>query len=150
MKKNEVPGHMIKMFGSYLQDRHVTVDFNGLSAGKRTSQDCVQGSKCGSGLFILVANDLLQKLTFEDGVFSFAFSDDFLLIIRGKTTEELKEKANKVLEMVFQWGTSMQLAFNPFKTQAMLFHQTSRVNWPEISMILFYKEMILSSTWVYF
>lgn len=131
LKNLECPKNIYRLLLSYIQDRVVSLDFADSSASKTMSKGCIQGSACGPMLWNIILNDLL-RLSLPHSAHIQAFADDVLLIVQGRSKEDVQATATTCLRAIHDWGVSVKLAFAPEKTQAISF--TAKTKAAEVFM----------------
>ena len=84
--------------------------------------------KCGfpqggvlSAKFWTIAFEGACKIVNSRGMFGQIFADDSGTLIGGKDIPTMYRKANLVLKLLSEWGSSIGLKFNPKKTEVVLF-----------------------------
>ena len=120
LRQTSCPRNLFNVLLSYHQDRRVTINVGESSATKTTSKGCVQGSVCGPTFWNLIADDLLS-IRMPDGCHIQAFADDVMLLVSGKTADDVKTKTTNALDVIFSWGKQAKLTFSAAKTQAIAF-----------------------------
>ncbi|GBM82383.1 Retrovirus-related Pol polyprotein from type-1 retrotransposable element R1 [Araneus ventricosus] len=74
-----------------------------------------QGSCSGPFYWNLVLDTALD-VDLPEGCFLQAFADDLVLVIKGRTKEEIEEKGTLAIAVLIQWGKGHKLSFNEAKT----------------------------------
>lgn len=133
LNEYNVPANLVSIVISYLNDRTVILEMGESSATKTVTRGCAQGSKCGPGLFMIVMNDLLAKISTTE-IKAVAYADDLLLIISSKSIQTIQAKTKAILKLIKAWGALSGLSFNPNKTQSMLIRSKLKTIWPQIKM----------------
>ncbi|XP_045508097.1 uncharacterized protein LOC123703931 [Colias croceus] len=127
------PANVRRVISSYLSERGVKVRYAGVEVSRGTSKGCVQGSIGGPILWNLLLDPLLWMLE-EMGVFCQAFADDIVLVVEGDTALEIETKANRVLNVISEWGKENKLKFAPNKTCALLSTRRLKYDVPRLAM----------------
>ena len=128
-----VQGNLIQFAHSYLTNRTVKIKIANATASKQIDRGCAQGSKCGPGLFLIAMNELLSILQ-REGIQTFAYADDLLLVLEGQDAQSMSTKMNALLQLINLWGASSGLKFNPKKTQGMMVRARRQAAWPAVVM----------------
>jgi hypothetical protein len=123
-----VRGISLKWVKSYLSNRSLKVNYNGL-----LSEECnidfgtPQGSVLGPLLYIILTNDMPKCLKFCNSVI---FADDTTIFISGKNLRFLYRKLNEDLKRINNWFDSNLLTLNVEKSNYILFKTINkRVNY---------------------
>ncbi|XP_060804988.1 uncharacterized protein LOC106141549 [Amyelois transitella] len=114
------PKNIYHLIRNYVTDRIVTLNYADGEASKSMSKGCVQGSACGPVFWNLILDELLN-IQLPEAAHIQAFADDVLLIVEGKTREEVETATGKCLDIIHSWGKRVKLQFGPEKTQAISF-----------------------------
>ena len=77
-----------------------------------------QGSILGPVLFIAFTSDF--HTIFSDCKIT-AYADDTQIIVTGRSSKEIKDKAEKVIENAQNWFTANSLKINPTKSEVVVF-----------------------------
>lgn len=81
--------------------------------------DVPQGSVLGPTLWNGTYDGVLKVANDPDaGVRSVAYADDLALLIKGRTEEEVEERANNALQKIDEWMRTHKLMLAPEKTEA--------------------------------
>ena len=92
---------------------------NTYKAERKVSMGCPQGSCCGSGLWNVLYNTLLN-LDFSSHTKVIAFADDLAIMSQGKTPTEAEAYANSDLARIEKLAKENKLRFNETKSKAMM------------------------------
>ena len=132
---NVRPG-LILLVQSYFSNRSVILPFGKGRAEGQLTRGCPQGSCSGPVFWIILLNRLLTDLEASHRVNLrvFAYADDIMVVINGKTTEYLNRKAEAVIADILHWGEARGLQFNATKTQAMLVRAGNQIGNPLVSV----------------
>ena len=107
-----------KWFKSYISDRYSFVAHNRKISKPRILKLSVpQGGCLAPLLFIIYMNDI-SRLTLSGKLFLFA--DDMSLIIKSKTYNQLQQKINNDLSLIYKWLKNNRLVLNYKKTNYMI------------------------------
>lgn len=77
------------------------------------------GSPQGSPLSPLLWNLMTAKLLnikFPEGTYALAFADDISIVVKGKSRNEIEQKANTITNSIDKWATQMRVEFNAEKS----------------------------------
>ena len=114
-----IRGIALDWFSSYLRNRSQTVVYNEQeSEMKETLCGVPQGSILGPLLFLLYINDLPSVFKLFMPIL---FADDTNLFCNGPNLNELIEKINEELKLIYKWVNVNKLSLNIEKTNFMLF-----------------------------
>ena len=98
---------------------------NNIKLERIVTKGCPQGSHCGSGLWNIFYNSLLN-LKFSKRTKIVAFADDILLLTRAKTVRETDNIANIELSKISAWAKDNKTRFNDQKSKVMLITRRKR------------------------
>ena len=114
LKQNGIDGNLLKMFGSYLEDRHQRVVLNGShSEYAKLKSGVPQGSVLGPLLFLVYINDLEKNI--KSNVKFFA--DDTMLYSIVNDVSLSADELNHDLDLICQWAHQWKMQFNPDPTK---------------------------------
>ena len=133
LAKRNCPLNIRRVIDSYLDQRKVTVRYNGATFTKATNKGCVQGSIGGPILWNVLLDSLLNILEAE-GHYVQAFADDVVMVFDGHTAQQVQRQANAALELVRVWGVENKLKFAPHKTNAMVITRKLKFDTPHLCM----------------
>ena len=102
LQESGCPRNLYNLTKNYFTQRKATMAKNKIKIERAVSKGYPQGSCLGPGLWNIFYNWLLI-LKFKSGTKIVAFADDLLLLIRGKSANELESIANRELKK-FQRG----------------------------------------------
>ena len=114
LKQNGIQGQLLKLFNSYLGDRHQRVVLNGSHLEYTKIESGVpQGSVLGPLLFLIYINDLEKNI--KSNVKFFA--DDTMLYSIVKDPSVSADELNHDLETISVWAHQWKMEFNPDPTK---------------------------------
>ncbi|GBN80579.1 hypothetical protein AVEN_108228-1 [Araneus ventricosus] len=108
------------MFSNILQNRQVSIQTPTRPIIRNQAKGCPQGSCSGPSLWNLVANTALN-LPWQDGIHVQAFADDFAMVIKAPTKEQLKNVAQNAINEFNLWCMANHLEVAPEKTNYIIF-----------------------------
>ena len=114
-----VRGNILKWFKSYLSDRKMFIEFNGVSSSLcDVTFGVPQGTVLGPFLFIIYINDILNSTT----VLRFLlYADDTTIFYSGKSLNDLFNVFNREIELFNIWTKANKILLNLDKTKYMIF-----------------------------
>ena len=106
----------LKFMSMYMGSRKQTTIINGISSPlKQVTYGTAQGSILGPLIFILYVNDIFSSIDQDNSAFMYA--DDTLLIFEDENPAKVTDKAQKALQMVYEWCQANKLHINIDKTK---------------------------------
>ena len=119
--KNDISPELLFSIMDFLQDRTFQVEVNGvLSSIKSLDRGCVQGSVLGPRLFAIYVGKLEKVLKEVDNdVEVISYADDSYVIINGMDSNEVVEKAEKLLLRHTAFLHDLGMVVNKDKTEVM-------------------------------
>lgn len=117
LKKFGVSEYLIRIIGSYLEDRWITVE------GKQIRVTCgvPQGSVLGPLLWNILYDEVL-RIKLPEGATIIGFADDTAIIVEAKTKELLETHTNTALCRIENILEKKQLQLAPEKTEAIVLY----------------------------
>lgn len=119
LKDFRCPKNLYNLTKSYLSERKCILTVNSMQIERNISKGCPQGSCCGPGLWNVQYDSLLNQ-KYKECTKVIAFADDVLILVKGKNTLEIENKANIEMRKISKWATDNKISFNRTKTQVML------------------------------
>lgn len=123
-----VRGVALDLLNSYLQNRTQAVVIKNkltkrsiYSQFKRIKEGVPQGSVYGPYLFLIYIN-CIQQILDDLQCDCILYVDDTTIILKGKSIQYLREKATLILNAIYNFFSSLNLALNLDKTNYMLFN----------------------------
>ncbi|GBM07978.1 Putative protein in type-1 retrotransposable element R1DM [Araneus ventricosus] len=120
IRDSPCPANIQKVFVNLLQNRNVSLQSPTGPIIKPQAKGCPQGSCSGPALWNLVANSALN-IQWPSEVHIQAFADDFAMVIKAKTKENLKQVAQTAINTFNTWCETNYLEVAPEKTQFIIF-----------------------------
>ena len=117
--RHQVPAYLLKMMGSYLQDRELIYETN---AGQKTFQitaGAAQGSVLGPEIWN-ISYDGIFRIPMPDDTFLVGYADDIAAVITARNTEEAQRKLTQVMIRTQMWLNSHGLQLATQKTELLL------------------------------
>ena len=112
----------IALFNNYLTNRIIIPHFNKQIGSYIYPTAGVPQGSCLGPYFYLVHNNDIPSCIYNDNI-SAQFADDFIQIIRNKTTarshESLLIRAQKEIKAIYNWECNWRVKSNPQKSQAL-------------------------------
>lgn len=128
MRGKRVPGHLIKIIGSYLSDRRIRFSTgNGVEEEISTNMGVPQGSVLGPQLWNIMYDGLL-RVEMPEGVEVIAFADDVALVARAPVAYALEERLQEALGKVVEWMTAHGLQLAMEKAEVVVFTKRKKYN----------------------
>jgi hypothetical protein len=142
LKQRGCPASLFKIVGSYLSQRTVTIAYSGQVVEREINMGCPQGSVLGPFLWNVLFDSLL-RLHLPTGCTIFAYADDALLLLSGRSRAVIETKFKQAIEIILDWGRLNRLKFAPAKTSAMWMkgnlgsnrHPTLKMNGQQVKMV---------------
>lgn len=114
-----IRGNANELLKSYLTNRTQVTKINGAISDERVIKCGVpQGTVLGPILFLLYVNNLYEN---SNGGKIISYADDTVIIYRGKTWTEVKQKAEEGFTKLLKWFHNHLLTINYEKTKYMSF-----------------------------
>ena len=115
----------LKLIESYLKNRKQSVQIRLSKSGLTLIEMGVgQGTILGPTFFKVYIHDL-PSIT---SLLTLLFADDTTIIITGKTVEELNDRGNRELKIIYDWFTANGLTIHPDKSRVIVFGNDKNVN----------------------
>lgn len=111
---------------SYLKEREIRYERDGVAIEQKTNRGCPQGSSSGPSIWNLVYNDMLELAKDYPWARIQAYADDGMIRVCGDTEEEIDIRCATILNRVIQWGKSNKLHFNREKTEILRVNRKGR------------------------
>ena len=114
LKQNGIHGKLLRVFKSYLEDRHQRVVLNGSqSEYAEINSGVPQGSVLGPLLFLVYINDLEQDIKSKVKF----YADDTMLYSIVKNPLLSADELNYDLDKIHRWAHQWKMQFNPNPTK---------------------------------
>ena len=123
----------LKFMSMYMGSRKQTTIINGISSPlEQVTYGTAQGSILGPLIFILYVNDIFSSIDQDNSAFMYA--DDTLLIFEDENPAKVTDKAQKALQMVYEWCQANKLHINIDKTKYMIVRHTKVHHEPKLKV----------------
>uniref|UniRef100_A0A3B3CGC5 Reverse transcriptase domain-containing protein n=1 Tax=Oryzias melastigma TaxID=30732 RepID=A0A3B3CGC5_ORYME len=120
MRRMGVNGRMFDWIRDFLEDRKIQVRVGKMMSGQfRTENGTPQGSVISPTLFLIMINDIFDKVPTELG--RSLFADDGALWKRGRNKKHLVRKMQQGLKQVEDWGMKWGFRFSVEKSKVLVF-----------------------------
>jgi len=93
LQESGCPRNLYNLTKNYFSQRKATLATNNINIERAVSRGCPQGSCLRPGKWNIFYNSLLN-LTFMSGTKIIAFTDDLIILTRGKSVSEVENTAN--------------------------------------------------------
>ena len=130
LREWEVPAYLVCILSSYFQDRLLVYETRAGRKTRRMTAGVPQGSVLGP-LMWNIAFDGLLRVPLPPGCQTLCFADDTLLLVEGRSLEEVRDRSNQCIQVVTDWMNNSGLAVGPTKTEAVLFRRRRKRATPE-------------------
>ena len=134
------PRNLYYLTKSYLNQRTAILSTNTIKLERQITKACPQGSCCSPGLWNIQYNSLLN-LNFVKQTSAIAFTDDLILVTRGKTVIEAENFTNTELNKITAWAKNYKVEFNDDKSTAMLASRRKRKERKHTNIFLNFKQL---------
>lgn len=114
-----IPGNLYRLAASFLDRRKINASIGNVECSRVVNRGCPQGSVSGPKFWNYLFNDLLTSFNLEGCSLS-AYADDLALLVEDVHQAPLLERVEVALNVVFDWGKTHHINFNPSKTEAVL------------------------------
>ncbi|GBM01866.1 Retrovirus-related Pol polyprotein from type-1 retrotransposable element R1 [Araneus ventricosus] len=134
LNKHYVPKHFFKIFGNFLQNRSVLLE-NEMEPWKY-NVGVPQGSCAGPILWLLIANEALNKFGVDTEVKVQAFVDDFVVLIGSTAVYHFSQIGTSTLAKLEKWAEDFSLYFSHEKSKFTMFkHRKNITHIPTIKLL---------------
>ena len=113
---------MVNWYFNYLRVRNLRVKLHGEEVRASVGVGFPQGG-VASAKFWLIAFDKAVEIINRFGVVGNAFADDCAALIGGTHPQRLRNRLQKMLDQLTNWGRNCGLHFNPNKSVAVHLHE---------------------------
>jgi hypothetical protein len=129
------PCNLYILTQNYFNQRIATMSNNTIKLERTVTKDYPQGSHCGSSLWNIFYNSLLNiKFTHYTKVI--AFADDIMLLTRATSVLETENLTNIELSKISKWAHNNKTRFNEHKSKVMLVSRRKRRERKELDIYL--------------
>jgi len=126
LKTRGVSSSVLGMVRSYLAERSILLEAEGVCREVMISSGVPQGSVLGPTLWNIMYDDL-AKMEMPQGVRIICFADDVAVVAVERTVEGLMRAMDEALDMVSAWMRLRRLQLAPEKTEAVLLTRRKRL-----------------------
>ena len=126
MKAKRISQSITDWYKFYLENRTICTEIGGVEIRRCLNQGTPQGGVLSPLIWNLAMESLLEALN-NGPVRAVGFADDACILIRGKDTNCLIDRANDAVKVAEKWGFKSGLAFNEAKTKVVLFSQKRKI-----------------------
>lgn len=120
-----IPGEITSWIVSFLRNRKIAFNLKNHVIERFVSNGLPQGDVLSPTLFNLYTASLHNVL--ENDVVLVQYADDFAAVIKAKNLEILNNKAQQVIDTVFQKLGELNFSVNAHKTKAILFQNSNNI-----------------------
>ena len=114
------PEEIRQVIADYFRDRQVIIRDATRIKEKEQKRGCLQGSVLGPTLWNMAFDEGIRKVATETEGIPIAYADDLAIIVKGETKEEIKQKAERCLEVIHKWCTTKKMEISANKTCTLL------------------------------
>jgi len=125
LREAKCPRKLYYLVQDYLKEREAFIAINTYNMRKNITKVCEQGSCCGSILWNIQCDTVLN-LQFTDHTRVVAFADDLILMIIADSISEAENIANVEMGKITMWAENNKTKFNEEKSQVMLMTRRKR------------------------
>ena len=108
-------------------NRHVTIEFKGVTKRIRVRRGCPQGGVLSPFLWNLIVDDLLNYTANKIPGYLQAFADDLICLCEGLDLDVIRARTQKTIDTIESWCKTKGLNVSALKTQVVMF--TWRNKW---------------------
>lgn len=157
LERYDTPPYLSRMVASYLSDRRIIYETAAGSGSRRVNRGVPQGSVLGPLLWV-IAYDGILRLPVPRGCRAFCFADDTMLVVRGESAAQIRERSGEALKRIEGKLTSLGLKISIAKTNVLLINSggpnfgsatTVRISGTEVeaSGVIKYLGYYLNGSW---
>lgn len=119
LEDNSCPRNLIKLTNAVMTNRRILYKNEDFEKIYSLTKGSPQGSPLSPLLWNIMMSEILTK-KYPEKVYVQAFADDLTIIVKGNSKRTLQEKANKTLNIIYNWGNAKNIEFNAMKTEFMI------------------------------
>lgn len=130
----QLPQYLVRIFRSYFSYRSAVIDVPTSTRGSMEiaiTRGVPQGSVVGPLLWNITYDQVL-RLRLPEGVEITGFADDTLLLVAGKTIEDIQNRTNEALAITSNKIKEIGLELSVHKTEAVLFTSKNKYVMPRV------------------
>jgi hypothetical protein len=134
------PGNLHRLSRSYFSERTVFLTMNNSIVQKKRSKGLPQGSASGPGFWNLSYNSLLN-IEYTKNTTVIAYTDDLVILVKGKTQVEVENYANIETQKVAKWARNNKMSFNDLKSKVTIISKKKPKNRRDLKLFLINKKL---------
>ena len=119
LEEKNTPPDIYNIIRQYLNQREVCIQEGERSVTKRQVRGCPQGSVLGPVLWNIVFDPLLDLLN-ENGTTAIGYADDVVVLVTGKSRNELEAYGEQAIKGAERWCSNHKLKLSKDKTVALM------------------------------